>query len=70
MSKPVSDKRHRVSRQIVTHAAQLCFRLLLSLQLVEDMRLKLGIAVSRETVPRKAIKFEPSSPAASGAWKS
>jgi putative transposase len=55
--RPVSYKRHRFPREIISHAVWLFFRFPLSLRLVEEMLLERGIAVSYETIRRWAIKF-------------
>jgi putative transposase len=60
MSKPVSYKRHRFPPEIIAHAVWLYYRFPLSLRLVEEMLLKLGVVVSYETVRRWAMKFGPS----------
>ena len=49
MSKPVSDKHHRFSPQIIAHVVWLYFRFPLSLRLVEEMLLVRGVVVSYET---------------------
>ncbi len=54
---PVSYKRHRFPPQIIAHAVWLYFRFPLSLRLVEEMLLELGIIVYYETVRRWAMKF-------------
>jgi putative transposase len=55
--RPVSYKRHRFPPEIIAHAVWLYFRFTLSLRLVEEMLLELGIVVSYETIRRWAIKF-------------
>jgi putative transposase len=55
--RPVSYKRHRFPPEIIAHAVWLYFRFPLSLRLVEEMLLELGIVVSYETIRRWAIKF-------------
>ena len=57
MTNPVSYKRHRFPPQIIAHAVWLCFRLPLSLRLVEEMLLERGIVVSYETSRRRGRKF-------------
>ncbi|MER9255907.1 IS6 family transposase [Mesorhizobium sp. M0598] len=55
----VSYKRHRFPPQIIAHAVWLYFRFPLSLRLVEELLLELGIVVSYETIRRWAKKFGP-----------
>ena len=47
---PISYKRHRFPPQIIAQAVWLYFRFPLSLRLVEELLLELGIVVSYETV--------------------
>jgi putative transposase len=54
---PVSDKRHRLSPEIIAHAVWLYFRVPLSLRFVEETLFERGILVSYETVRRWALKF-------------
>jgi len=59
MTTPVSYKRHRFPSQIIAQAVWLYFRFPLSLRLVEEMLLELGIVVSYETIRRWGKKFGP-----------
>lgn len=56
---PVSYKRHRFPRELITHAVWLYHRFPLSLRLVEEMLLERGIVVSYETIRRWGRKFGP-----------
>ncbi|WP_281261261.1 MFS transporter [Bosea psychrotolerans] len=49
----ISDKRHQFPPAIIAHTVWLCF----PLRLMEEMLLERGIAVSYETVRRRALKF-------------
>ncbi len=48
---------YRFPTEVVSHAVWLCFRLPLSLRMVEELLAARGIVVSHETVRQWALKF-------------
>ncbi len=57
IARPVCCKRRQFPPHIIARAVRLCFRVALSLRLIEEMPLERGVAVSCETMRRWAPKF-------------